>query len=396
MIGAEMKNRSEDPLRALTAEATDEDLLRLSSFLENLLLSRGVQPSIDSPKGPKPCRMFSVPREIKHLDGNGLTLLTESFQGWVGDARTDRTRTSRRRVWLIFLLLRWSGARLGEVLTLDDLRDFDLKRGAVRFGGEGDAQAREVVLPSFLIEEMEEAFASPDLQSLRGEIFRLDQGFVRKKFSEQESRSGLQRELLNPRVLRHSRAVELLRMGVPIKAVQAVLGHSTPTMTSVYCDFSENDLQRIMHHHIRKETSMKTSARNTFVGEVSSMRKGVILTEVELTTGSGLKVVSVITNESAEKLDVKEGKTVSAVVKAPWVIIVKDPQLEKTSARNRFSGKITKINQGQISAEVIAMLEDGTTMCALVTDESVKNLELNEGQNVWFLFKAFSVILNID
>jgi molybdate transport system regulatory protein len=253
-----------------------------------------------------------------------------------------------------------------------------------------------VVLPSFLIEEMEEAFASPDLQSLRGEIFRLDQGFVRKKFSEQESRSGLQRELLNPRVLRHSRAVELLRMGVPIKAVQAVLGHSTPTMTSVYCDFSENDLQRIMHHHIRKETSMKTSARNTFVGEVSSMRKGVILTEVELTTGSGLKVVSVITNESAEKLDVKEGKTVSAVVKAPWVIIVKDPQLEKTSARNRFSGKITKINQGQISAEVIAMLEDGTTMCALVTDESVKNLELNEGQNVWFLFKAFSVILNID
>jgi molybdate transport system regulatory protein len=386
-----MKEPSDNPVLSLVTGASNEDLLRLKREINSLLRSRGLQEEA----GPRPNRLFSVPKEIKYLDGNGLALLTDSFRSWRDEARDDRTRISRHRVWLVFLLLRWSGARLGEVLALDDMGDLDLERGMVRFGGEGDAQEREVALPSFLLKELGKSFASPGLQDLRGEIFRLDQGFVRRKFSEQETRSGLQRELLNPRVLRHSRAVELLRMGVPLKAVQAVLGHSTPLMTSVYCDFSEDALRQIIHHHIRKEATMKTSARNSFVGEISAIRKGAILTEVEVTTGSGFKVVSVITNESADNLQLVLGKKVTALVKAPWVIIVKDEQLEKTSARNRFHGTITRVNQGQISAEVIAKLEDGTNVCALVTDESVKKLELKEGDKVWFLVKAFSVILTV-
>lgn len=390
-----MAEQREGALRMLAADASNEELRDLKGVLDALLAQRGAPGQGGQAAAPRPAGMFSVPPEIRHLDGNGLTLLTESFAAWVNDARDERTRTSRRRVWLLFLMLRWSGARLGEVLALDDLHDFDLERGTVRFRGEGDALGREVVLPTFLLQELSAAFASPEMQGVRGEIFRFDQGFVRRKFAEQEERSGLPRDLLNPRVLRHSRAVELLRTGVPIKAVQSLLGHASPAMTSVYCDFSEDDLQRIIHHHVRKETSMKTSARNTFTGSITALRKGAILTEVELTTQSGLKVVSVITNESAGNLKLAEGKMVSAMVKAPWVIIVKDEQLEKTSARNRFLGTITKVNEGHISAEVIARLADGTTVCALVTDESVRMLSLKEGDQVWFLVKAFSVILSV-
>ncbi|EPR37032.1 molybdenum-pterin binding protein [Desulfovibrio sp. X2] len=141
---------------------------------------------------------------------------------------------------------------------------------------------------------------------------------------------------------------------------------------------------------------MKTSARNSFTGTVSQIRTGTILSEVEVKTASGLAVVSVITNESKAALGVAEGKKLTAIVKAPWVILVKDSELEKTSARNRYQGTITAINEGSISAEVIGKLEDGTVMCALITDESVKKLGLKVGEKTWFLFKAFSVILNAE
>lgn len=138
---------------------------------------------------------------------------------------------------------------------------------------------------------------------------------------------------------------------------------------------------------------MKTSARNTFTGTVTGLRKAGPLAEVELTTASGLKVVSVITDESATSLGVEPGKALVASVKAPWVILVKEPDL-RTSGRNRFMAKVTAIQADEISAEVLGEMEDGTTLCALVTEHSVSSLGLSVGDTVWFVMKAFSVILS--
>jgi len=141
---------------------------------------------------------------------------------------------------------------------------------------------------------------------------------------------------------------------------------------------------------------MKTSARNSFTGKVTAIRSGNILAEVEIATPSGLKVVSVITHDSLAALGISEGSPVTATVKAPWVILVKEDMKLKTSARNKYCGKIVKVNEGQISAEVIVELADGTKICALVTDESVKALDMKVGDDICALFKAFSVILNVE
>ena len=55
---------------------------------------------------------------------------------------------------------------------------------------------------------------------------------------------------------------------------------------------------------------MKTSARNMFVGQISSIRQGMVVCEVELTTSSGLKIVSAITKESLETLGLAQGNIV--------------------------------------------------------------------------------------
>lgn len=343
-------------------------------------------------------RVFSVPEDIKHLDSRQLDGLTAAFLAWMHRAKRPDVRLSRARVWLIFLLLRHCGAKLGEILALDDRADIDLKAGVVRLGQakDEDSMPREVKLPQTVTEELRRRFDDPAFLAVRGMVFHMDGGYVRRKFYERGEECGLPRELSNPRVLRHSRAVELLRNGVPLTVVQTILGHGTANLTSHYLSFTEEDARNLVSYYIHKEARMKTSARNTFIGQVGHIRTGTILAEVCLTTPRGHQLVAVITNESLEKLGIHEGMVVTASIKAPLVVLVQNNEAPTTSMRNRFFGTIARINEGTISAEVVIAVDDETEVCALITDESVRKLNLKVGDSIWAMFKAFSVVLSVD
>jgi len=344
-------------------------------------------------KAPCPAMSFNVPSDVKHMDPAQLLALTDSFREWQGAVSSPARKRSRVRLWLLYLLIRYGALKLGEAIAVDDRADFDFGRSELSVGGE---HGRVIQLPKEVSREIARRLDEPAASSLRGEVFRLDQGFVRRKFYERADACGVPRELANPRVIRHSRAVELLREGLPIKVVQTLLGHQSVHLTAQYVNFSESDIKRIVNYYILKETEMKTSARNSFTGKVTAIRSGNILAEVEVVTPSGLKVVSVITHESLTNMGIREGALVVATVKAPWVILVKEDMKLKTSARNKYSGRIVKVNTGQISAEVVVELPDGTKICSLVTDESVKALDMKVGDEICALFKAFSVILNVE
>jgi molybdate transport system regulatory protein len=344
-------------------------------------------------KIPDPAQTFEVANDVKYLDQVQLHALSENFRKWYSSTPGASRRRARGRMWLLFLLIRYGALKLGEALAIDDLRDFNLANCSVTVRGEHE---REVQFPKEAWREIWRLLEDPMNASLRGEVFRLDPGFVRRKFYERADECQIPREMVNPSVIRHSRAVELLREGMPPKAVQSILGHQNANLTAQYVNFSDSDLKRLVNYYVLKETQVKTSARNSFTGKVTNIRTGNILAEVEVTTPSGLKVVSVITEDSMINLGIKPGVLVTATVKAPWVILVKEDMKLKTSARNKFAGKIIKVNVGQISAEVIVELPDATKVCALVTDESVKSLDLKVGDDIYALFKAFSVILNVE
>lgn len=65
----------------------------------------------------------------------------------------------------------------------------------------------------------------------------------------------------------------------------------------------------------------------------------------------------------------------------------------QTSARNQFLGTVTRIKSGPINAEVVLRLKGGDELVAVVTDESVKSLDLREGSEAFALIKAPHVIL---
>lgn len=69
---------------------------------------------------------------------------------------------------------------------------------------------------------------------------------------------------------------------------------------------------------------MKISARNSLKGTVKKIVPGTVNTEVTLEVAPGIEVVSIITKSSAEKLNLSEGATAYAVIKASDVIMAAD------------------------------------------------------------------------
>ena len=68
---------------------------------------------------------------------------------------------------------------------------------------------------------------------------------------------------------------------------------------------------------------MKLSARNVLPGKSLAVTKGSTTAHVILELAPGLTITSSITNEAVDDLGLKVGDAVSAVIKAPDVIIGK-------------------------------------------------------------------------
>ena len=66
---------------------------------------------------------------------------------------------------------------------------------------------------------------------------------------------------------------------------------------------------------------MKISARNVLKGKIKAIKVGAVNSEIEVELPGGMSVVSIITKESAEKLGLKPGKDVYAIIKASNVMI---------------------------------------------------------------------------
>ena len=341
---------------------------------------------------PCPARLFVTAEGVKHLTDTQLAGLTESFRTWTTSARPAHAM-ARQRIWFVYLVLRFTGARLGEVLTLDAVQDIRLPEGVVTFKGGGDGEGREVLLPPEVAAELQACISAPGSRACASELFRLDQGYVRRKFQERARDAGLPAELANPRTLRHTRAVELLREGVPLVVLQRLLGHSSADLTAGYLNFSPADEQRILNYHIQRELIMKTSARNLFIGQVTHINENGLLAEVDVTTRGGLTVTALITERSLKKMGLAEGGQVTALVKAPFVLVDTGEQAPAASASNCYRAEVSQVLCDGVVCEVDMTLADGSSAVSVITESSAKRLGLAKGDTVWCSFKAMSVIL---
>ncbi len=144
-----------------------------------------------------------------------------------------------------------------------------------------------------------------------------------------------------------------------------------------------------------RRLNMKTSARNQFYGKVSRIRSGAVNDEIDVALPGGDEIVAVITRESTQHLGLAAGSEVIALIKAPWVIVGTADDEFRLSARNRLRGTVVKLAPGAVNTEVVIQLAGGSTVCAIITNDSAQELALAPGRPASAIFNASHVILGV-
>lgn len=350
-------------------------------------------------KGMDQTRIISTQNGEQHLDMIQLKELEKSYRDWaVASPRLD-VRLSRKRILLIFLLIRHTGAKLNEILSLDPFQDMDFSQNLVVLRSKqtkAKVISRKVPIPQSLSHEIQSILSDPVFaEFIKTTKFAADPGFVRRKFYERSESCGFDKKLGAPELIRKARAVELLQGNMPLPAVQNLLGHSTPNLTKSMVSFSEKEMRRLTQLFMEQESERKTSARNSFFGKVENLEQGDILARIEITTIDGFSVTATITNSSLVQLGLKKGNLVTAEVKATWVILQKkENETLWCTAENQFEGRVTHVNEGEVNTEFVVRISDVTELCSVVTTESFRQVGLKKGDRVWTLFNSFTVVLH--
>jgi len=171
------------------------------------------------------------------------------------EAALTLLRSINRQSWrdernFIIISLLWSlGLRLNELVTLK-VRDFEpnhdpnKKIGLLRIHGKGD-KVRALFVVDKLYEnlvnylnhpESPKGKAAPMFATQKNQAISKDR--VQSMIHESTRKAGISVRI-TPHVLRHSFATEMYNQQVPLKAIQAILGHDNLAESSIYIHVSD-------------------------------------------------------------------------------------------------------------------------------------------------------------
>lgn len=145
-----------------------------------------------------------------------------------------------------------------------------------------------------------------------------------------------------------------------------------------------------------RNITMRTTARNALRGVITRILYGQIDCEVILTVAESVEIAAMISAHSVDDLGLVEGAEAIALIKSSFVILAREDNIGRTSARNRLSGVITRREDTAISSEIELDLGQGKILAAMVSRASAESLGLVEGDKACALFKSSHVILAVD
>ncbi|WP_347264560.1 TOBE domain-containing protein [Nitrobacter sp.] len=141
---------------------------------------------------------------------------------------------------------------------------------------------------------------------------------------------------------------------------------------------------------------MKTSARNAIRGSIVNIVSDMLSAEIEVSVSPQTTIYSLVTHTSMEELGLYSGRSVTLLIKAPFVAIATGKAAPKTSARNCISGIISRCETSAVSAEVVLDIGAAKTLASSITAQSAKSLRLSPGKPAFAIFDAAHVIIAIN
>lgn len=139
--------------------------------------------------------------------------------------------------------------------------------------------------------------------------------------------------------------------------------------------------------------SLQTSARNQLFGTLISRAEQPVQQHLNILLADGkTHIQAAVTAQSAERLQLTQGKEVLALVKAPWVSVTPQDQTA-TNVENILPGRITHLQTGLDHSEIWVTLTGGEVLCATLSNATVARYALRLDRCVNASFSAEQVII---
>jgi molybdate transport system regulatory protein len=137
------------------------------------------------------------------------------------------------------------------------------------------------------------------------------------------------------------------------------------------------------YRRLMRRLSLQTSARNQWVGQVVEVRLGLVQAEVRLQLDAGTELTAAVSAASAERLGLKPGVEVSALVKA--VATSMTPGAPPAGAApNCWRATVSQVQAAGARAEVTATLDGGRTVTAVISAAQPGSFAVGDPVSVQF------------
>ncbi|HSR74398.1 MAG TPA: TOBE domain-containing protein [Sulfurovum sp.] len=137
--------------------------------------------------------------------------------------------------------------------------------------------------------------------------------------------------------------------------------------------------------------AMQISARNQIQAEVVSVESKNVNAKIHLKLKSGQVLVSVITKEAVENLQIEVNQTVTAIFKSNTVFL--SGLQEVMSVDNRLEGRVAQIAIDDENAKITVDIGNHDTIVSVQPQSIVSDLELEIGSMVAVQIKANDVMI---
>lgn len=329
-----------------------------------------------------------------HLTRQQLEGLTLCWEQWEAEAATRTQKTMRARLHLIFLLMRYGGLRLGEVLALEPRSSIDTVTGMLRVSG---SNAREILLPVSAMRNIRRILGLP--QAAEPDFLQFDQSFLRKKFYAVGSLMDLPSACVGPRAIRYSRGLELLELHVPMPLVLKFLGQQDADQLLAFLNFSDGEARKLLTSQAQGKDASASACHggeaddgtNLFWGIVTRIFTGMRKVYVEITTFSDFRLAAACTPEEAALHEVHENQVLSVRVDPERIVL--SPEKSSLSLANCVKGVVESLHSDMVETFVCVGLSDGTTLRATVDTCTLDTMHLRDGKKVYAHFASSAVRL---
>ena len=137
--------------------------------------------------------------------------------------------------------------------------------------------------------------------------------------------------------------------------------------------------------------SLQISARNQIQAKVLSVKCEDVNAKIALKLKSGQVLVSVITNEAVENMQIEKDQSVTVIFKSSTVLL--SASSDEKSEENRLEGLVEQIETDVENTKVSVDIGHHDTVVAVMPVNVLEKMELKVGSSVTVMIKASDIML---